>query len=125
MSAPHPDGARWVAVDGAAPGPGGLRGVEAGGRALVLCNVAGALHAVEDRCPHVAVPLREGRLDGALLECPLHGGRVDVRDGSPAAPPIRRPVAVYPVRVREGQVEIGLPEASPQASQEDIPCTTS
>lgn len=100
---------RWVAVEGEPPAPGTMRGVDADGAPLVLCNVEGTLYAVEDRCPHVRIPLSGGCLEGPLLQCPLHGGKVDVRDGSPAAPPVRRPVPTHPVRQREGAVEIGLP----------------
>ena len=32
-------------------------------------------------------------LAGCILECPVHGGRLDVRDGSPQRHPIRRPCA--------------------------------
>jgi hypothetical protein len=42
----------------------------------------------------------------------LHGGKVDVRDGSPAAPPIRRAVQTFPVRETGAQLEVGLPAAS-------------
>jgi nitrite reductase/ring-hydroxylating ferredoxin subunit len=74
-----------------------LDGVE-----LVLCNVAGVPHVIEDRCPHAEAALSEGRLAGAVLECPLHGGKLDVTSGAPAAPPIRRPVRTFAVR-RDGE----------------------
>jgi anthranilate 1,2-dioxygenase ferredoxin subunit len=43
-----------------------------------------------------------------LLECPLHGGKLDVRDGSHVALPIRKPARTYPVRVVDGGIEIDL-----------------
>jgi nitrite reductase/ring-hydroxylating ferredoxin subunit len=100
---------RWVVIEGALPEPGGLRAVEVAGRAVLLCNVAGEAYAIEDRCPHVETPLRDGRLEGAVLECPLHGGRLDVRDGSAVALPIRRSAESFPVRLDGARVEIGLP----------------
>ena len=80
-----------------------LDGVE-----LVLCNAAGAACVIEDRCPHAEAALSEGRLEGFVLECPLHGGKLDVRDGKPIAAPIRQPARTFAVR-RDGdnlQVEM-------------------
>jgi nitrite reductase/ring-hydroxylating ferredoxin subunit len=88
--------------------PGGLLPVKLGGRRLLICNVDGAFHAIENRCPHSAVPLSGGRLRGCVLECPYHGGTLDVSDGSAQSPPIRRPVATFPVRPVEGGLEIEL-----------------
>ena len=88
--------------------PGGLLPVKIGGRELLICNVDGAYHAIENRCPHSAVPLSGGTLRGCVLECPLHGGTLDVRDGSAHSPPIRRPVASFPVRALAGGLEIEL-----------------
>lgn len=88
--------------------PGGLRAVEAGGRKLLVCNAGGTYYALENRCPHAAIPLDAGRLDGFALECPLHGGKLDVRDGSPQGHPIRRAAATFPVRSVDGGIEIEL-----------------
>lgn len=79
-------------------------------RRLLVCNVAGTPYVVDDQCSHASTPLAGGRLCGFVLECPLHGGKLDVRDGSPTAPPIRRPVRAWPARLtREGAVEVGFP----------------
>ncbi len=87
---------------------GEVRAVEAEGRRLVLCEVEGSVYALDDRCPHADVSLSGGRLEGAILECPLHGGKLDVRDGKPARPPIRRPANTYPVRATASGYEIEL-----------------
>lgn len=90
------------------PEPGRTRGFRSGDRDLLLCNVAGDAYVVDDRCPHARTPLSGGRLCGFVLECPLHGGKVDVRDGSPAAPPIRLPVATWPTRRDGDRIEVLL-----------------
>ena len=87
---------------------GSLRAVRAGDRPLVVCRAEGAWYALEDRCPHAFIPLSGGRLTGTVLECPLHGGRVDVRDGRPCALPIRKPAVSVPVRAVAGGLEIEL-----------------
>jgi nitrite reductase/ring-hydroxylating ferredoxin subunit len=81
---------------------------EASGLRLVLCNAGGTPYVLEDRCPHAFAYLSEGRLDGFVLECPLHGGKLDVRDGSPAAPPIRKPVRSFAVRRTDEQLQIEM-----------------
>jgi len=88
--------------------PGGLRALELAGFDVVVCHAAGAFYALENRCPHASAPLHAGRLEGCVLECPLHGGRLDVRDGSPRAQPIRRPATTYAVRPVPGGIEIDL-----------------
>lgn len=97
-----------VQLSATALAAGEVRAVEAEGRKLVLCEVEGSVYALDDRCPHADVSLSGGRLEGAILECPLHGGKLDVRDGSPARPPIRRPANTYPVRPTADGYEIEL-----------------
>jgi nitrite reductase/ring-hydroxylating ferredoxin subunit len=103
--------ARWLEVPVALPPPGRMAPFEAGGRELILCNVAGTPCVIEDRCPHVEVALSEGRLEGAVLECPLHGGKLDVRDGSPVAAPIRRPARTFAVRSDGGRIQVEVTDA--------------
>ena len=89
---------RWIDLSVPLPAPGGMTAFEAGGLRLVLCNAGGAPYVLQDRCPHAFAYLSDGRLEGCVLECPLHGGRLDVRDGSPVAAPIRKPVRTFAVR---------------------------
>ena len=101
---------------------GALRAVELAGRKLVLCRAEDGIYALENRCPHAFVPLDAGRLRGFLLECPLHGGKLDVRDGSPCGHPIRKPVTTFAVRPVAGGIEIDL--AARAGSPRETPCTT-
>ena len=98
----------WHLVPVPLPAPGRSVAFDAGGRRVLLCNVDGAPYALEDRCPHVRVPLSGGRLEGPVLECPLHGGRLDVRDGQPVARPIRKAAVVFPVRAAGDGLEVRL-----------------
>jgi nitrite reductase/ring-hydroxylating ferredoxin subunit len=101
-------GASWLDVPVALPSPGRMTVFEAAGQRLVLCNAGGTPYVLQDRCPHAFACLSEGRLDGFMLECPLHGGKLDVRDGSPAAPPIRKPVRSFAVRRAGEQLQVEL-----------------
>lgn len=96
----------WAAVPVPMPAPGRVVGFEAFGRKLLLCNADGEPFVVANECPHVRVPLEGGVLQGFVLQCPLHGGRIDVRDGTPAGKPIRTRVACYPTRQQGGRLEV-------------------
>ena len=97
-----------VVVDVTDLAPGQMRALEAHGRRLLVCNAEGRFYALEDRCPHAFIGLSAGRLRGCVLECPQHGGSLDVRDGSPKSLPIRRAATTFPVRPVEGGIEIDL-----------------
>lgn len=110
MSAP-------VFVDVSEMQPGDLCAVDAGERSILVCHAQGEYFAIENKCPHIQIPLEGGRLAGFSLECPLHGGKLDVRDGSDIALPIRKPARTYRVTRVDGGIEIDLDE-------EATACTT-
>ena len=88
--------------------PGETRALSANGRELLVCNADGRFYAIENRCPHAMARLDAAVLHGCILECPVHGGRLDVRDGSPQRHPIRRNAITYPVRESGARIEITL-----------------
>ena len=61
--------------------PGTVKGVKAKGKELLVANVDGEAYAIGDRCTHLRGHLHNGRLQGTVLECPLHGAKFDVSDG--------------------------------------------
>ena len=75
-------------------------------------NTAAWLRRVSDQqfqafainCTHLGCPVRWLQ-QADLFMCPCHGG-VYYKDGSVAAGPPPKPLFVYPVRIRNGQVEI-------------------
>ena len=99
---------RWVAVDVSGLDPGAMRALEIGGRKVLVCRAGEAFYALENRCPHAEVELSSGQLVGHVLECPVHGGKLDVRDGRPCAQPIRRPATTFAVRAAGDAIEIRL-----------------
>jgi 3-phenylpropionate/trans-cinnamate dioxygenase ferredoxin subunit len=70
---------------------------DVGAHGIVVCRVAGTLHAVVDNCSHRDAKLSEGRLRGGLLTCPLHGAQFDVRTGQHQGPPASLPIACFAV----------------------------
>jgi len=83
---------------------GGAKCVTANGRPYAVVKVGGQVFCLDNRCTHVGGPLCEGELDGAVVECPLHGSRFDVRTGQVVGPPARTPVRSYPAGVANGAV---------------------
>ncbi len=75
---------------------------------VVVFNIAGQYYAIGDVCTHDHGPLGDGELDGYQVACPRHGARFDVRDGRAVRLPAVAPAPVYPVRVVDGQLEIGV-----------------
>lgn len=51
---------------------------------ILLFDIDGELHAIDDSCPHAGASLFSGRLDGRWLQCPAHGLRFDLATGCPA-----------------------------------------
>ena len=73
-----------------------------GDTAILVCNIAGELYALEDKCTHQDFELSASALDGTQIECVLHGARFDVRTGEALCPPAYSVVAKFPVRVADG-----------------------
>lgn len=104
-----PPGDGWTRVASAADVPkGGLSAVTTGNARIVLANVDGEFHALEDRCSHQDFPLSSGELEGCELECPFHGATFDVRSGRATRLPAVRPVRTYDAQVVDGQVYVWL-----------------
>jgi 3-phenylpropionate/trans-cinnamate dioxygenase ferredoxin subunit len=61
--------------------PGRNKSVRIGLRRIVVFNVDGDLHALEDACAHMKAPLSNGRLKGAEITCSWHGWTYDVTTG--------------------------------------------
>ena len=51
-------------------------------------------------------------MEGYEISCPRHGARFDVRTGRVLSLPAVQSVSAYPVRAREGFLEIGFPDSS-------------
>jgi 3-phenylpropionate/trans-cinnamate dioxygenase ferredoxin component len=104
------DDVSWEPLPVALPEPGGTRAFKLRWRRLLLCNAGGTPYVIENACPHVRVSLEGGAIEGTVLECPHHGGRLDLRDGRPVRLPIRQAVGTYAVRVAgDGALEVAIP----------------
>jgi 3-phenylpropionate/trans-cinnamate dioxygenase ferredoxin subunit len=86
--------------------PGQYRCVDADGARVVVFNLDGEYHALEDACTHDGGQLTGGSIEDGQIVCPRHGARFCIRTGEALAPPAYEPVARLPVRVHEGEVQV-------------------
>ncbi len=71
---------------------------------IVLVRQGPQIFALNDRCTHRGAPLHEGSVSDGCLECPWHGSRFQLSDGSVARGPATRPEPSFDVRVDSGRV---------------------
>jgi len=86
---------------------GQSRSVQAHGRTFAVFRQGGQFYAMDDECPHVGAPLGSGFLEEGQVVCSFHGWTFDLKTGACLTGGDCR-VKTYPVRVREGKVEIEL-----------------
>ncbi|MBW8010525.1 MAG: non-heme iron oxygenase ferredoxin subunit [Chloroflexi bacterium] len=77
---------------------------------IVVFNIAGKLFAIGDVCSHDNGPVGDGELEDHEVICPRHGAHFDVRDGKVLSFPAVVDIPAYPIRIIDGQVEVGLPK---------------
>ncbi|MEM7525938.1 MAG: non-heme iron oxygenase ferredoxin subunit [Pseudomonadota bacterium] len=85
--------------------PSDVTPVTMGGRRLAVYDAPDGVHVTAALCTHGGADLCDGYFDGRMIECPLHQGAFDIRDGRPLGPPATRALRVYEARVRDGMVQ--------------------
>lgn len=85
---------------------GEMKRADAGGVPVLLVRCEGEVCALAHTCSHLGGPLSEGKLEGDVVQCPWHGSRFNVRDGSVVDGPATFPQPRFETRVREGQIEV-------------------
>lgn len=88
---------------------GGNRAFSIGDKSVLVCRSSAGVFALENMCSHATASLEGGKLKGPFLFCPLHGMRIDVRNGCPSGQLTKKPVTVYPTTVEDGVVFAELP----------------
>jgi nitrite reductase/ring-hydroxylating ferredoxin subunit len=89
--------------------PGEALHVTVDDREIALFNVDGEFYAIEDVCTHAYALLSEGFVDGDIIECPLHGGRFEIKTGKAVAEPPTEDVRTYPVKREGDAILVGIP----------------
>ena len=60
---------------------GSMKDVSVNGREILLAKVGDKCYTTSNRCPHTGGKLSQGKLEGFIVTCPLHGSQFDLRDG--------------------------------------------
>ena len=90
---------------------GTARRFDVAGHRIALVRIADDFYAIGDRCSHQDYSLAEGEIyeDEKTLECWKHGSTFSLTTGVPTTLPATKPVPVYDVEVRDGDVLVVLP----------------
>ena len=84
--------------------PGEMRGVEVGGKEILIANIDGKFFVIGDACTHMGCKLSDGRIYEKIVQCICHGSRFNVETGSVVESPAVEPGLVFKVKVDGGDV---------------------
>ena len=77
---------------------------------IVVFNIAGKYFAIADVCSHDDGPVGDGEFESEFeIACPRHGARFDVRTGEAVTLPAIIDIPAFPVRIVDGEIEVGIP----------------
>ena len=96
------------AVAAAELGEGEMIPVTIGARTIALYCVERRYYATDAYCTHGHALLTDGYVEGALVECPMHGGTFEIATGKAVGEPCVSALATYPVKVAGGFIAIGI-----------------
>jgi naphthalene 1,2-dioxygenase system ferredoxin subunit len=83
-------------------------GVDVDGKSLAFFSINGEVFATDNICTHGHARLCDGFFEGYEIECPLHQGKFDVRDGKAMCAPLTEDLRTYPVKIENGRVFIDI-----------------
>lgn len=82
--------------------------VKLGTRLLAVYDTPTGVFASLALCNHGGADLCDGYFDGHIIECPLHQGAFDVRNGRAISAPATRPMKVFETRIKNEMVQIQI-----------------
>lgn len=83
-------------------------GIDAGGKSFALYLVDGEVYATDNICTHGNARLCDGFLEGHEIECPLHQGKFDIRNGKAMCAPLTEDIKIYPVKIEGDRVYVEI-----------------
>ena len=75
-------------------------------RLLAIYDTPTGVYASLALCNHGGADLCDGYFDGHVIECPLHQGAFDVRNGEAVCPPATRRMITFNARIDAGMVQV-------------------
>lgn len=82
--------------------------VQYGQRLIAIYDTPTGLYASLALCNHGGADLCDGYFDGHIIECPLHQGAFDVRNGKAICAPATRKMMTFETRIDAGMVQVFL-----------------
>ncbi|HVZ35637.1 MAG TPA: Rieske 2Fe-2S domain-containing protein [Polyangiaceae bacterium] len=86
---------------------GELKPAVVAGVAVILVRTDAGVFVYRDRCPHLGVPLSQGKLEGCALTCAAHHFQYDVHSGRGINPRGLALIA-YPVLRNAGIISVDV-----------------
>ena len=83
-------------------------GVTVAGKSIALYQVEDTVFATDNICTHGNARLCDGFLEGHEIECPLHQGKFDIRNGKAMCAPLNEDIKTYPVKIEGNRVFVAL-----------------
>jgi 3-phenylpropionate/trans-cinnamate dioxygenase ferredoxin subunit len=91
--------------------PGDMKVVNIGDDQILIVNVDGDFHAIDDLCSHAFASLADGDLNGKEVECPLHGSVFNVTTGEVMTSPADESQRVFNLRIEGQDIMVGPAKA--------------
>ena len=89
--------------------PGKMVKITADGKDILVANIDGSYHAIDDTCTHSGASLSEGTLEGCILKCGWHGAEFDCKTGKLDKFPAKiRDLAQYSTIIESDSVFLDL-----------------
>lgn len=85
---------------------GGQLAVRIYGNDILLLRAGDQVHALENRCPHLDLPLTGGRRIGCEIVCPHHGARFDLDSGKVLGGAAFSAIRTFKVKMEAGTVNV-------------------
>jgi naphthalene 1,2-dioxygenase system ferredoxin subunit len=78
------------------------------GERVAVFNVNDEVFAIDEFCTHGLVSLTDGFLEGHEIECPLHAGVFDLRNGQVISGPATKATRCHATQVEAGKLYVKL-----------------
>ena len=85
-----------------------VMGIDINTKSIALYQVDGEIFATNNICTHGNARLCDGFLEGHEIECPLHQGKFDIRNGKAMCAPLSEDIQIYPVKIEGGRVFVEI-----------------
>jgi 3-phenylpropionate/trans-cinnamate dioxygenase ferredoxin subunit len=90
----------WVKVGPLSDlGDDDVRRFDLGERTFAIYRARGNVYATDGLCTHEQIHLSDGLVMDHVIECPMHNGRFDIRNGRALGAPACVDLKTYPAKV--------------------------